>query len=71
MKKDLEKLYNFLKINNHKYLDKIAELKLNFPEESSTNEDFILIDVWELDSLIHPDKFEFPTHEIGLIGIEK
>jgi hypothetical protein len=28
------------------------------------------IDLWEMESLIRPDKFQFPEPDVGLVGVE-
>lgn len=30
----------------------------------------INIDLWELESLVNPDKFEFPDTDLGMIGVD-
>lgn len=32
--------------------------------------ELIKVDLWEMESLTNPDKFEFPETEIGQIGVE-
>lgn len=42
----------------------LAQAKSVLPNE------FVDIDLWELESLVYPDKFEFPEPSIGQINVE-
>lgn len=39
--------------------------------ESILADEELIIDISEMESLVNPDKFEFPNESIGLVGIDE
>lgn len=61
MKKDLDILY---KVINSQYKEQLQTII------SSLDEPCIILDLFELKSLINPEKFDFPNVEVGEIALE-
>lgn len=61
MKEDLKKLY---KIIGSQYKNRLKTII------SSLDEPCIILDLFELKSLINPEKFDFPNVEVGEIALE-
>jgi len=74
---ELRDLLNYLKSKNDSMAKKaaLAVSRYSSNEMAVKIADTILhekvnIDLWELESLINPNKFEFPKPDVGLVGVE-
>lgn len=75
---ELQSLLNYaIEIKNQNLIKKVASaiLKYSYQEEcivqaQSLFPDAVDIDLWELESLVHPTKFDFPEPSIGQINVE-
>lgn len=78
MSLELRELLSYVIESKDKVLTKkIASiiLKYSIDEEAigqakQVLSDGVDIDLWELESLVRPEKFEFPEPDIGMIGVE-
>jgi len=77
MEKELKKLINYLNKINSPLKKEAAMLILNnlydgpiIKEAQLVLKEELDIDLWELQSLVSPSKFEFPEPEIGVIGVK-
>lgn len=61
MKSELKKLYANI---DNRYKNKLRIIMANLEEPC------IILDLFELKSLINPDKFDFPNVEVGEIALE-
>lgn len=74
---DLDKLIKILTKTHRWAAKKVALLALDYSKDVGTIKiasdllnEAIVIDLWELESLINSEKFEYPDSEIDEIGVK-
>lgn len=78
MSAELQDLLNYVaELKQDSLIKKVAFMVLKYSDKrecivlaQTLLPESIEIDLWELESLVHPDKFEFPEPNIGQINVE-
>ena len=78
MSTELQSLLNYVaELKQDSLIKKVAFMVLKYSDKEecialaqTMLPESVDIDLWELESLVHPDKFEFPEPDIGQINVE-